>query len=108
MLEKSTIYVRVCILLTCRNLFLFVIASFESPLGALMGETRWYINGIGLFLSPASIVSLAAVFWMSRNAPPSCGGALRDIQKTAAWETTACRVLTQKNFVQGRFVLTEV
>ena len=36
------------------------------------------------------IVSFAAVFWMSRNVPPketSLGGALRDIQKTAAKET---------------------
>ena len=54
--EKSTISVRTCTLLTCRNLFLFVIASFESPPGAFMGETRWYINGIGLFLSAASRV----------------------------------------------------
>ena len=36
------------------------------------------------------LVSLAAVFWASRNAPPKekIGGALRDIQKTAARETT--------------------
>ena len=36
------------------------------------------------------LVSFTAVFWMSRNAPPkvSLGGALRDIQKTAAKETT--------------------
>ena len=27
------------------------------------------------------LVSLAAVFWMSRNAPPKERGALRDIQK---------------------------
>ena len=36
------------------------------------------------------LVSLAAIFWMSRNAPPrrsSFGGALRDIQKTAVRET---------------------
>ena len=33
------------------------------------------------------VVSLAAIFWMSRNAPPF-GGALRDIQKTAARETS--------------------
>ena len=33
------------------------------------------------------VVSFAAVFWMSRNAPPFFGGALRDIQKTAAKET---------------------
>ena len=33
------------------------------------------------------VVSLAAVFWMSRNAPHSFGGALRDVQKTAARET---------------------
>ena len=31
------------------------------------------------------LVSLAAVFWMSRNAPPK-EGALRDIQKTAERE----------------------
>ena len=35
------------------------------------------------------LVFLAAVFWMSRNAPPlSFGGALRDILKTTARETT--------------------
>ena len=34
-----------------------------------------------------AIVSFAVVFWMSRNAPPSLGGALRDIQETAAKET---------------------
>ena len=37
-----------------------------------------------------SLVSLAAVFWMSRNFPPketSLGGTLCDIQKTAARET---------------------
>ena len=34
------------------------------------------------------LVSFAAVFWMSRNAPPKEGGALRDIQKTAAKETS--------------------
>jgi len=39
-----------------------------------------------------SLVSFAAVFWMSRNAPPkveerSLGGALRDFQMTAAKET---------------------
>ena len=35
------------------------------------------------------LVSFAAVFWMSRNAPPkeTKGEALRDIQKTAAKET---------------------
>ena len=32
------------------------------------------------------LVSLAAVFWMSRNPPPK-EGALRDIQKTAERET---------------------
>ena len=42
----------------------------------------------------ADVVSFAAIFWMSRNAPPketkvSLGGALRDIQKTAAKETNA-------------------
>ena len=41
----------------------------------------WVQNGKGL-------VSLAAVFWMSHNAPPTSGGALRDIQKTAARETS--------------------
>ena len=34
------------------------------------------------------LVSLAAVFWMSRNAPQKERGALRDIQKTAAREAT--------------------
>ena len=34
------------------------------------------------------LVSLAAVFWISRNAPPKERGALRDIQKTAAREAT--------------------
>ena len=35
------------------------------------------------------LVSFAAVFWMSHNAPPkeTKGGALRDIQRTAAKET---------------------
>ena len=38
---------------------------------------------------PIPLVSFVAVFWMSRNAPlRSFGGALRDIQKTAARETT--------------------
>ena len=39
---------------------------------------------------PPRLVSLAAVFWTSRNAPPKekIGGALRDIQKTAVRETT--------------------
>ena len=44
----------------------------------------------GRTLEPAAkprVVSLAAVFWMSRDAPPSFGGALRDVQKTAARET---------------------
>ena len=35
--------------------------------------------------APVTLVSLATVFWMSRNV--SFGGALRDIQKTAAKET---------------------
>ena len=34
------------------------------------------------------LVSLAAVFWISRNAPPKERGALHDIQKTAAREAT--------------------
>ena len=35
------------------------------------------------------LISFAAVFGMSRNTPPKGeGGALRDIQKTAAKETT--------------------
>ena len=36
------------------------------------------------------VVSLTADFWMSRNAPPifSFGGALSDVQKTAARETS--------------------
>ena len=38
--------------------------------------------------APRRLVSLAAVFWTSRNAPPKEWGALRDIQKTAARETT--------------------
>ena len=38
------------------------------------------------------IVSFAAVFWMSRHATlPQRGGALRDIQKTAAKETISTR-----------------
>ena len=39
------------------------------------------------------LVSLAAVFWMSRN---TLGGALRDIQKTAAKETKRKSALQQK------------
>ena len=39
-------------------------------------------------LSRYCLVSLAAVFWMSRNAPSPFGAVLRDIQKTAARETT--------------------
>ena len=36
------------------------------------------------------VVSLAAVFWMSRNAPPKeRGGALRDIQKTGRLRSLA-------------------
>ena len=35
------------------------------------------------------LVSLAAIFWMSGNAPPKEGGALRDIQKKAARETNS-------------------
>ena len=35
------------------------------------------------------LVSLVAIFWMSYNAPPKEGGALRDIQKTAARETNS-------------------
>ena len=41
----------------------------------------------------AVVVSLAAVFWMSRNVSPTFGGTLRDIQKTAARETIAVAVL---------------
>ena len=42
-----------------------------------------------LDLVACGLVSFAAVFWMSRNAPTKepLGGALRDIQKTAAKET---------------------
>ena len=42
--------------------------------------------------NPVKVVSLAAAFWMSRNAPRKesfLGGALSDIQKTAARETRA-------------------
>ena len=39
------------------------------------------------FIANGVVVSFAAVFWMSRNAPPKEEGALRDIQKTAAKET---------------------
>ena len=62
MQEKSTISVRTCILLTCRNLFLFAIASFESPPDAFMGEIKWHINGIDLFLSPMSRVLTQKTF----------------------------------------------
>ena len=44
------------------------------------------------------IVSLAAVFWMSRNAP--VGGALRVIPKTAARETTDHREICNFNRVK--------
>ena len=40
-----------------------------------------------LYFSHPLLVSPAAVFWMSRNAPPDVGGALCDIKKTAARET---------------------
>ena len=42
-----------------------------------------------------SLVSFAAVFWMSRNAPP-WGRALRDIQKTAARETSTSLAKSEK------------
>ena len=41
------------------------------------------------FQQPGCVVSFAAVFWMSR-----IGGALRDIQKTAAKETNWLRFFT--------------
>ena len=41
---------------------------------------------MNLDMSRIRVVSLAAVFWMSRNVPPN-EGTLRDIQKTAARET---------------------
>ena len=50
-----------------------------------------YPNEVGL--ATVCLVSFAALFWMSRNALPKfSGGALRDIQKTAARsrETTVC------------------
>ena len=40
-----------------------------------------------LVQSCTNLVSLAAIFWMSRNV----GGALRDVQKTAARETSINR-----------------
>ena len=46
------------------------------------------------------LVSFAAVFWMSRNAPPKVG-ALRHIQKTAAKETTKmqnCSEIIKRNY----------
>ena len=48
-----------------------------------------------------SLPSLAAVFWMSRNTP---GGALRDIQKTAARETRelVCSVFSGPVALQPR------
>ena len=55
-------------------------------------ESRRKVNGS----CGVGLVSLAAVFWMSRNAPPTptttppekkIGEALRDIQKTAVRET---------------------
>ena len=49
-------------------------------------ESRRKVNGS----CGVGLVSLAAVFWMSRNAPPpqkKIGEALRDIQKTAVRET---------------------
>ena len=44
-------------------------------------------------ISELPLVSLAAVFWMSRNA--LLGRALRDIQKTAARETKLPQTLFQ-------------
>ena len=41
-----------------------------------------------VFESGKPLVSLAAVFWMSRNVPPKQRGTLRDIQKTASRETS--------------------
>ena len=44
------------------------------------------------------LVSLAALFWMSRNAPPKGGrGALHDIQKTAAGETKMLHTIVLKD-----------
>ena len=58
------------------------------PLRLLKHMSRRHVVSdllLGAFSFPSLqyLVSLAAVFWMSRNAPP----ALRDIQKTAARET---------------------
>ena len=59
----------------------------NTILGQWLGQVG-LIHYLGkLYFSHSLLVSLAAVFWMSRNAPPDVGGALRDIQKTAARET---------------------
>ena len=63
---------------------------FEDTKRILLPEMRPKPFGTLKKRAPGLLVSFAAVFWMSRNAPPkvSLGGALRDIQKTAAKETT--------------------
>ena len=47
------------------------------------------------------LVSLADLFWMSRNAPPKGGGgrwgALHDIQKTVAGETKMLHTIVLKD-----------
>ena len=64
-----------------------------------MAKVREKCLGRQTRLSVPRLVSLAAVFWMSRNALPkerrSFGGALRDIQKTAARVTIPERELFQ-------------
>ena len=52
------------------------------------GERRGFLKAPKDVQADSRIVSLAAVFWMSRNAPPK-GGALRDMQKAAARETNS-------------------
>jgi len=60
------------------------------------------IPQVGLLSCSCSIVSFAAIFWMSCNAPPkvSLGEALRGIKKTAAKEIT-CSMILPRNVSKG-------
>ena len=114
--ENFTTYVQTCLAANevaagCENLlqkqestFTFcnkicTCCAFYQP-KANLSCRKWRKSGVKL-------VSVAAVFWMSRN----FGGALRDIQKTAARETSVkphSRVIlsNQKSWVLTQFATT--
>ena len=114
--EHFTTYVQTCLAANevaagCENLLqklditftlcnkIYTCRAFYQP-KANLSCRKWRKSGVKL-------VSVAAVFWMSRN----FGGALRDIQKTAARETSVKRdsrviLSNQKSWVLTQFATT--